>query len=353
MLDPVEKHRRVVELDILRFFAALFVVLFHFTYRGWTAPQGFTETSFPILGVVTKYGHLGVDLFFLISGFVILMSVQGRSSAEFAISRFVRLYPTYWVCLIISALVIVVTDSPTFQVSASQLALNFTMIQEAFGVESVESVYWTLLVELKFYFLVLITLLLGLRKQFVGILFLWLLIAAYQNFVAPITGLYRLTIPEWAGYFVAGSAFFLALQSGWNWRVGGLVLGGYVLCLYNLEVRIAPAEVLTSQIIVSMFFLLFFGIVGNWFQRFQTPVFLHLGALTYPLYLVHETIGYLLINYFSAWNRFAALAIVIVITLIIAAAIVYCFERPVLGKLRKALEQLANRRLPKFLRTEP
>ena len=54
-------------------------------------------TTFPAIANVTKYGYLGVNLFLLISGFVILVSSDGKSPRQFVISRIVRLYPTYWV----------------------------------------------------------------------------------------------------------------------------------------------------------------------------------------------------------------------------------------------------------------
>ncbi len=50
------------------------------------------ETLFPILSEITKFGYLGVALFFMISGYVITLSAANRSALEFAISRFVRLY---------------------------------------------------------------------------------------------------------------------------------------------------------------------------------------------------------------------------------------------------------------------
>src|SRR5678809_520447 len=63
---------RFPELDLLRFLAAGAVMLFHYTYLGpknheWSA-------SFPALSEIFKYGYLGVDVFFILSGFVILLT---------------------------------------------------------------------------------------------------------------------------------------------------------------------------------------------------------------------------------------------------------------------------------------
>ena len=84
---------RLYSLDLLRFLAALMVVLYHFSYRGHIG--GFTEFSLPEIGGWSKYGFLGVDLFFIISGFVIAWSADKHSLERFIGSRFLRLYPGF------------------------------------------------------------------------------------------------------------------------------------------------------------------------------------------------------------------------------------------------------------------
>src|SRR3954467_13086305 len=85
---------RIPELDLLRFTAAAGVVLFHAT--DWPAhATALTHAS--------TFGFMGVPLFFMISGFVILMTAQNRSGIEFVNSRIARLYPSYWICVLLSA----------------------------------------------------------------------------------------------------------------------------------------------------------------------------------------------------------------------------------------------------------
>jgi peptidoglycan/LPS O-acetylase OafA/YrhL len=84
----VTVNKRFQELDALRGIAALLVVVFHFTMHRPQSELGF------------KYGITGVDLFFIISGFVIFMSINNVNSAkEFVVNRITRLYPTYWACV--------------------------------------------------------------------------------------------------------------------------------------------------------------------------------------------------------------------------------------------------------------
>ena len=99
---------RVVELDALRGIAALAVVAFHYTTQygqqyGHTTPLGF---GFPP-------GNYGVNLFFLISGFVIFMTLErARSAMDFVVSRFSRLYPAYWAAMALTCIFVYVLGMP-------------------------------------------------------------------------------------------------------------------------------------------------------------------------------------------------------------------------------------------------
>src|SRR5262249_34217815 len=130
---------RLRELDVLRFVAAAAVMMHHFT--GVPAPEWPGRDArrvFPALGGVTRFGVLGGALFSLIRGFVSLMSVWARRPGDFLVSRFVRLFPAYWVGVAFSVAVYLAlgswvpfgpnTDSPLMRVLP-----NLTMLQEGVG----------------------------------------------------------------------------------------------------------------------------------------------------------------------------------------------------------------------------
>jgi hypothetical protein len=76
-------------------------------------------------------GYRGVDLFFIISGCVILMTLdRTREAGHFVVSRFSRLFPTYWAAMLTSYAVVTLTGLPGKQVSATDLLLNVTMMPE-------------------------------------------------------------------------------------------------------------------------------------------------------------------------------------------------------------------------------
>jgi peptidoglycan/LPS O-acetylase OafA/YrhL len=87
-------EKRYFNIDILRFIAALSVMTTHYLIRGFPKDT-YSTISFGHIAMFTKYNYLAVNLFFMISGFVILMSAQHSSAKKFIQSRFLRLYQPF------------------------------------------------------------------------------------------------------------------------------------------------------------------------------------------------------------------------------------------------------------------
>ena len=134
---------RLYQIDLFRILSAFMVMMYHYSFRGYYS-QVYTSVPFPVLGRFWKYGYLGVGLFFLISGFVILMSVQNKTLSEFIKSRFLRLYPTYWLCLLITYFTIQIAGNELFNISLYELIMNSTMFNGFLQIQYVDSVYWSL-----------------------------------------------------------------------------------------------------------------------------------------------------------------------------------------------------------------
>ncbi|WP_339665381.1 acyltransferase family protein, partial [Maribacter arcticus] len=95
------------------------------------------------------------DLFFIISGFVIALSVSNKSVPYFFKSRVVRLFSVYWLCAFITYMVTVFFGAPRFHATFGLFLFNLTLLQDFFHVERLDGAYWTMLVELRFYTLAL------------------------------------------------------------------------------------------------------------------------------------------------------------------------------------------------------
>ncbi len=113
------KAEHIATLDVLRLVAALSVVVFHVFFRG-AAGEPMMAQSYPEVAGVAIYGYLGVNLFFIISGFVIAWSAEGRGWTEFALARFLRLYPGFVVCVTITFAVLSLAASPALPASLAQ-----------------------------------------------------------------------------------------------------------------------------------------------------------------------------------------------------------------------------------------
>lgn len=134
--------KRIKEFDGLRGGgAALAVALFHLT----------SPLQLP---VSFWFGKYGVDIFFMLSGFVIFQSLNSHDSfLDFLKSRFIRLFPIFWICVLASSLGIFLLHYGDKELSPTMVLANLTMIPKQFlGVSSyIEGSYWTLEHELFFY----------------------------------------------------------------------------------------------------------------------------------------------------------------------------------------------------------
>jgi peptidoglycan/LPS O-acetylase OafA/YrhL len=118
IVQHLNQKSRVNEVDLLRFLAVIGVVFFHYAFRGY-ASEGMTTMPYP-LAPIAKYGYFGVHLFFIISGFVIMLSASSGNLRNFIISRIVRLYPAFWICCTITFLFVLIMGAPRYTASFSQ-----------------------------------------------------------------------------------------------------------------------------------------------------------------------------------------------------------------------------------------
>lgn len=294
----MRKSKRFVEIDWLRGGACLFVVMFHYFSQG-PRSDWMTDANFPIVDIFAAYGYLGVHLFFMISGFVILLSAEGATTRSFLASRIARLYPAFWVSVSITTIALWFSDDARFSISITDYLVNLTMLAHWFNVPYVDGAYWSLAVELHFYFYVLIAIRMGWHYRIDWLLGLWLLISAV-NALRPIWPLEFWLNAKWAPFFVAGGIFYLIRERGISLsRLGLLVISYGLAILYafreaeNLSVRL-PLQPEVVTVIITGFFVIFLLIVFKIWEM-QSSIFASwLGLMTYPVYLLHQNFGYVM-----------------------------------------------------------
>lgn len=295
---------RLAALDALRFLAAAAVVLYHFTGRtssAWGAEQ--TERLGGV-GRWTAYGSLGPELFFVISGFVILLTAWGRPTAQVVASRVARLYPAYWVAVLATGVLLLVLWPEGKAITPHQVLVNLTMAQSALGVEHVDGVYWTLWTELRFYLLVAVFSLVGITRRrvlTVALLWPWVALGAER---AGAAGLADLLISDYAALFAAGMALFLLLRDGATgrdavlpWAAVATSTGLAVALVVPSRVAVlerttgyAPSPTLLGLAVVGCVAVVAVVVLTR-VSEWRHAGLVTLGTLTYPLYLVHEYWG--------------------------------------------------------------
>ncbi|QHE85939.1 acyltransferase family protein [Hydrogenophaga sp. BPS33] len=347
--------QRQPSLDWLRGVAAMMVVLFHYCHAG-LRDGWFKGEQHPVVYAVTAYGYVGVHLFFMISGYVIMMTAQHANTRRFMASRVSRLAPALWVCVTLTALVeLAVPTAPIKPESWAQYFANLTLVPRVFDEAYMDGAYWSLAVEINFYAMVALAIATGQLKRIETLLLLWLALSLV-NYLRPMHTVQVFTSAQWAPLFTAGAIFYLVKQSGWTARRLLSISGSTLLaCLYLwrengvvpdlehlLRLDAGPNHLVIEAILLS-FFGFFFCMVHGKVRVKSSRWSLLAGRLTYPLYLVHQHAGYALFSLAAASGLTAAVGLswvtVGLLALAVAAAwlVNVCVEEPWSAPLRRWL----------------
>jgi peptidoglycan/LPS O-acetylase OafA/YrhL len=335
----MQRLKRIPELDALRGFSALSVLLFHLTC---TFRELFPEQSWHPMFTLRE-GHLGVELFFIISGFVIFLSLeQTKNLLSFWISRVSRLYPAYWASVFVGAAALHFLPGWQEKISVTELLVNLSMFQDLphRGIPHVQAVYWTLSCEMNFYLLVSVLFLTGVLKKFDVLLLLSVLFSMFYHLTAArqdVSAFHPLyfyfLIDNNLLLFLLGMSFYLAYKHPESkaifFRVP-LLLAAY-----------AYAHDLTRSVAVCCFCLLFFLLIHERLTWLRLKVPEWLGKISYSLYLMHQNLMYALLFVVISHGQFTAYTPLAVVALLFLVAFVsyYLFEKGASRWLKKGLQK--------------
>lgn len=300
---------RLPAMDMLRFAAAMAVLAYH--YLSSYLPEDPDSAWLTLTAHLTRYGYLGVELFFIISGFVILWSVQGKSAASFVVSRFARLYPTFWAAMLLTSACYLLLGPYAPEMSGTDISLhrllaNATMMPQLFDAERIDGVYWTLELEIRFYFLIFVLLLLRQIGNIERWLYLWLAVSAWITLQGAPRWLEYFAVAPYGSFFIGGCLLYLIQSTGWTWqRAAALGISILLSVADSLRIRSgfisadAESAWVVPVLVILLFALLLWSLVFSHRPdrlTSQSGLSYRLGALTYPLYLTHAAIGRMLIE---------------------------------------------------------
>jgi exopolysaccharide production protein ExoZ len=344
----------LLSIQILRAIAALAVCAEHIAGYEF-ARQYALPDALPHF----KFGRAGVDLFFVISGFVMIYASEGyfgqaKAPQEFFLRRLVRIVPLYWATttIVLIYLLVQYRDLARVNFSWASVAASYLFIPRAQldgYMAPVHGVGWTLNYEMFFYAWFSVALLFSRRT---GVL---LLAAIFTTFVSIN---YFLSLPNPIGYwadslileFVFGMMIALAVQAGV--RIPCLLSGAFVIIGSSmlvasdhwLEVPRVISLGLPSALIVGALALADYTAKGRPAERFLS----FLGDASYSLYLVHPlaiTLPRRLFSHFihPATSPWLYAGLLMVTALVAAVTVHLLFERPITRFLQKRIASVFHR----------
>lgn len=303
--SQIRQKPQIVGLDLVRFGAALLVMFYHFGYLAGVRDPSLTVS--PKVGDLASFGWVGVEVFFVISGFVIVYSANNRTAQQFLKGRVIRLFPGSLIC-----------SSITFAVLALIGRIDFagwvgSAVLSPWG-PWIDGVYWTLGVELAFYALVWLLLLSGRFDNLSRVLIaLGLLSCAYWFLKAGLAvfgGSARLPIIDYLPgrptqllllehgcFFAIGGLLWICLSAGQGtlarWSTIAVCLAGGMIEIVGMSRSLGTPGGPAVVTWLTMLGLIIAALLANSSAvKFINPRFSRsLGLATYPLYLTHNAIG--------------------------------------------------------------
>lgn len=343
-LIPKPSSKRILELDALRAISCLNLLLFHFTYvyankYGFDTPLGF---SFP-------YGKYGVQLFFMLSGFVNAMTFVGKRSAkDFLFARAIRIFPSYWLVILLN--VFLLSQLPLFHYpSTAQTVANLTTMPRLFGFENLEPVTWTLQIEMLFYATLVIMMLTGAFENMfrnlmimVGTCFVFCSLASGFAYAFPDSGLNRLFwIVENVCFMRNMPLFAMGMllneiknRRGVLWQnILGILIAAIVFHAVDLRGHNPVATLLLFGLLTACAW----GKVPP--LRFKPLLFI--STISYTLYLFHNNVGSTCIHSLELLgvSPLPAVVIVTILSIGLGTATTIWFEQPITQFLRRWWKQ--------------
>ena len=232
-------------------------------------------------------GRMGVIIFFAVSGFVIPLSIRkSQDWQDFLVGRLFRLYPAYWISLIVHLLLFALGSNSVNSTANTGIGgwiANFTMLQMFVGVKDINLVAWTLGLEWVIYFAAILIIQLG--PRFNPKRFLWISTFALSTVAIVVPLLLQKRVPVAAPQCLIAALFGYATLLMFDQTISKRVLGLYASanllfqCVsatvnYKLFPK-ADAEIPFTAILISIlaayvaFYALFayrtFVSLGSWF----------------------------------------------------------------------------------------
>lgn len=318
-------------MDVLRGLAASAVMLHHHGQ--------YYDVLFPgrePLPVDLLAGHFGVELFFIISGFVILMTIERKATVRaFLLARATRLLPCFFAALVLATVVLMVAPMPPLFVAPTlwRFLANMTMAPLLLGEQVIDLPYWTLTYELVFYLGMAVVLALGRLRSIEWIALGWMAIGVLFTSFVDSERHHRsaILLMAWhSNFFVIGMCLYL-LRVGRMRRMTWVTLVVAVLVSARGGGERAFYASSGLYLSVTIGFTLLVWLATRTASRWVAPrPLVFLGLISYPLYLVHVVLGFQVIRLGVewGWSTIEGVVAAVAVSLLAATLLHYLVEVP-------------------------
>lgn len=331
-------HERLDNIDALRALAVVAVMLTHYTVRYAPDYLGYAQPVWPAV----YYGDNGVQLFFIISGYCIYMTaMRCPGVAEFWIRRITRLQPAYMAAILITFATVSLFGLPGREVSASSALGNMIWLNAFHLTPSVDGVYWSLIVELKLYILFGLVFF-GLKNRIDPILcwsifgFAGCAVSVFDDMMAgSLIDRYTFSLATFVFPF---SGFFLLGMLIYRWSSTPFWIKSLAIAFFLISCLNAARNLVDLAVLVSMFPLA--TLVLGWKTMRVPSAILFVGFVSYPLYLLHNNVGIVVIRETAQLipSAHGRIALAIAISLALAAFLSFTIEHRFRKRLERFLE---------------